>query len=223
MSSILSKLINLAGNITGTLAVVNGGTGVTTSTGSVNNVLSTSPTLVTPILGDATATSVTFSPTTKGIVGTTAIDDAAASYVGEYKETSTGTSSVATSGAYFDAASITLTAGDWDVSGVILYSRNSATLTSTDYLVGISSYATTTANDLTQPANAQEFIGLAPTNFTLLVANIGPVRVQSNGSDLKVAGTTHTGVQVINLKGNIGVITVGTVQFKAFIRARRVR
>lgn len=41
-----------AGNITsGTLAVARGGTGVTTSTGSGNNVLSTSPTLVTPILG----------------------------------------------------------------------------------------------------------------------------------------------------------------------------
>lgn len=41
-----------AGNITsGTLAVARGGTGVTTSTGSGNTVLSTSPTLVTPILG----------------------------------------------------------------------------------------------------------------------------------------------------------------------------
>ncbi len=60
MSNIWSKLINFAGNITGTLPVANGGTGVTTSTGSVNVVLSTSPTLVTPILGAATATSITF-------------------------------------------------------------------------------------------------------------------------------------------------------------------
>jgi len=37
--------------ITGTLAVASGGTGVTTSTGSGSIVLSTSPTLVTPILG----------------------------------------------------------------------------------------------------------------------------------------------------------------------------
>lgn len=51
MSSIISKLINLAGNITGTLPVVNGGTGVTTSTGTTNVVLSNSPTLVTPVLG----------------------------------------------------------------------------------------------------------------------------------------------------------------------------
>jgi len=37
--------------VAGTLAVANGGTGVTTSTGSGDNVLGTSPTLVTPALG----------------------------------------------------------------------------------------------------------------------------------------------------------------------------
>lgn len=47
--------VNLATQVTGTLAVANGGTGVTTSTGSGNNVLSTSPTLVTPILGTPTS------------------------------------------------------------------------------------------------------------------------------------------------------------------------
>jgi hypothetical protein len=37
------------------MAVAYGGTGVTTSTGSGNNVLSTSPTLVTPLLGTPTS------------------------------------------------------------------------------------------------------------------------------------------------------------------------
>jgi hypothetical protein len=41
----------LTTGVTGTLPVANGGTGVTTSTGSGNVVLSTSPTLVTPVLG----------------------------------------------------------------------------------------------------------------------------------------------------------------------------
>lgn len=41
----------LTTGVTGTLPVANGGTGVTTSTGSGNVVLSTSPTLVTPNLG----------------------------------------------------------------------------------------------------------------------------------------------------------------------------
>jgi hypothetical protein len=49
---------NLTSNVTGTLPVANGGTGVTSSTGSTNVVLSNSPTLVTPVLGVATATSI---------------------------------------------------------------------------------------------------------------------------------------------------------------------
>lgn len=47
--------VNLASGVTGTLAVANGGTGVTTSTGTGNVVLSTSPTLVTPVLGTPTS------------------------------------------------------------------------------------------------------------------------------------------------------------------------
>jgi hypothetical protein len=57
----------------GTLAVANGGTGVTTSTGSGSTVLSTSPTLVTPILGvpsSGTLTSCTGLPLTTGVTGT---------------------------------------------------------------------------------------------------------------------------------------------------------
>jgi hypothetical protein len=52
-----ADLTNLdAGDISaGTLAVARGGTGVTTSTGSGNTVLSTSPTLTTPILGTPTS------------------------------------------------------------------------------------------------------------------------------------------------------------------------
>jgi hypothetical protein len=52
-NSVLAALA--AADLTGTLAVANGGTGVTTSTGSGSNVLSTSPTLVTPILGTPTS------------------------------------------------------------------------------------------------------------------------------------------------------------------------
>ena len=55
------------------LSVTSGGTGVTTSTGSGANVLSTSPTLVTPILGTPTSgtlTNATGLPLTTGVTGT---------------------------------------------------------------------------------------------------------------------------------------------------------
>lgn len=55
--------LSLTSGVTGTLPVANGGTGVTASTGTVANVLSTSPTLVTPILGVAAATSINFGGT----------------------------------------------------------------------------------------------------------------------------------------------------------------
>lgn len=70
-NSVLAALA--AADVTGTLAVTNGGTGVTTSTGTGSVVLSTSPTLVTPILGTPTsgvATNLTGLPLTTGVTGT---------------------------------------------------------------------------------------------------------------------------------------------------------
>lgn len=72
MLKVANSVIN-ASRITGTLPVANGGTGVTTSTGTTNVVLSNSPTLVTPALGTPTAlvlTSATGLPLTTGVTGT---------------------------------------------------------------------------------------------------------------------------------------------------------
>jgi hypothetical protein len=58
--------------LTTALPVASGGTGVTTSTGSGSNVLSTSPTLVTPILGTPTSgtlTNCTGLPIATGVSG----------------------------------------------------------------------------------------------------------------------------------------------------------
>lgn len=69
----VNYMTNLA--LSSALPVTSGGTGVTTSTGSGSNVLSTSPTLVTPILGTPTSgtlTNATGLPLTTGVTGTLA-------------------------------------------------------------------------------------------------------------------------------------------------------
>jgi len=52
-----SNITGTAANVTGVVAILNGGSGSTIATGSGANVLATSPTLVTPNIGTATGTS----------------------------------------------------------------------------------------------------------------------------------------------------------------------
>lgn len=61
-SAFTASNVNLASEVTGTLPVLNGGTGATAATGTGNVVLANTPTLITPNIGVATATSVATGP-----------------------------------------------------------------------------------------------------------------------------------------------------------------
>lgn len=86
------SLVSLTAGVSGTLPVANGGTGVTTSTGSGNNVLATSPTLTTPTLTTPTINTPTISLPTFSTYGS----------IKALFETSTVTASAPSSTTNFD-------------------------------------------------------------------------------------------------------------------------
>ncbi len=128
--------------LTGTLAASNVGA---TATGSGNNVLATSPTLVTPVLGAASATSLSFS-STSGIIGSTTNDSAAAGSIGELIVSDHPATVNLTTSTAADITSISVTAGDWDIRGSV--SLSAGVLMSIAYGWISTTSATTPAVDL---------------------------------------------------------------------------
>jgi hypothetical protein len=126
-NAINTLLYASSANVMAALATANSSV-LVTSSGGVPSWSTTLPsglsatnlTLVTPTLGGASATSLTFSSTT-GIVGTTTNNNAASGSVGEFISSviASGSAVTATSNAASDLTSISLTAGDWDVWGNI--------------------------------------------------------------------------------------------------------
>ena len=119
-----------SGTTVGPISTANNGVLVTNGSGvpSISTTLpsglsATSMTMVTPTLGAATATSITFSPTTGGIVGTTTNDSAGAGKVGQYVSSNVlaGSAVNLSNTTPADITSISLSAGDWDVTGNILF------------------------------------------------------------------------------------------------------
>ena len=177
--------------------------GLSGSTGTVNFVGSTSPTLVTPTIGAATATSITFSPTTGGIVGTTTNDNAGAGKVGEFI-----TSNVASASAVSfsntvarDITSISLTAGDWDVNGNVGFIEAGGS--AQQYLCWISS------TSATLPDNS-------------LYNNIAVTASTGGGLQCPYFRASLSGTTTIYLSAE-AVFATGTVKGCGSIFARRVR
>ena len=161
--------ITSSGTITlaGTLAVANGGTGVTASTGTTAVVLSTSPTLVTPILGAASATSIA---NALGAVGTPSYTFTGDLNTGMWSPTA-DTLAFSTNGA--EVARLT-SAGYLEAvySDEVVALGNSGTATTINLNQGNVFTATLTGNctfTLTNP-NANSNRG---SSFTLILTNDG--------------------------------------------------
>lgn len=129
-TSLLSPYALLASpTFTGTPAAPTASTGTNTTqiatTAFVANTLAAPPSIgnTTPNAGSFTtlAASSTITPSqTSGIVGTTTNNNANAGSVGEFV-TATASSVALTSGTPTNVTSISLTAGDWEVSGNVLF------------------------------------------------------------------------------------------------------
>lgn len=144
--------------------------------------------------------------------GTATNDSAAAGYIGEYIESLVSSNtSVGTSGQYFDATSITLTAGDWDVTGLLTIKSNSATFTSTYFAIGISTTTGNSATGLVEGVNDFDYGAVVPTTFSNFGMSVPTYR-------MSVAGST-----VVYLKGFVQVYTVGTPKYTCRLSAWRRR
>lgn len=163
----------------------------------------------TNLLGNITTTgNITFSPSTKGLVGTATNDSATTGNVGEYI---TGTdaasyTNVATSTQYKDFQSIALTAGDWDVMGRVRIIANGGTISGAcGFFIG-----TVAGNNITGLSDADNYADFNNGAFTSISLSVDQYRVSISSN------TTYY------IKG-FATYSAGTPQFNTRISARRVR
>ncbi len=173
------------------------------ATSSVQTQLNAKAPLASPTFtGTVTTPSVTFN-STSGIIGTTTNNNAAAGSVGEYVESVVSAVSAASSTTFGDVTSISLTAGDWDVT-LLINGNPAATWTSFQY--GISQTTGNSSTGLVTGSNR----GIDSASLTGNTTRVIPSYRQS------LAGTT-----TIYAKANSTFTS--TLTYDARLSARRLR
>jgi hypothetical protein len=169
-------------SLTTVLPVTSGGTGTNTSTGSGNVVLSTSPTLVTPILGtpsSGTLTNCTGLPLTTGVTGTLPNGNTTAS-------SSNGASTIVARDASGNFTANTITAS-------LTGTASNATVLQTARTIATSGGATGTATSFNGSAN----ITIPITGLNVSTADSGILAVARGGTGVNTS--TGTGSTVLSV------------------------
>lgn len=157
----------------------------------------------------ATGTIAFSSTALYGIKGSTVADTAAAGNVGEYVSSFTATVSQGSSGNFINIAQIALTAGDWDVSGVVIMYANGAALTGDPIVSGVvSQFSGNTTTDHSEGDN-------------LAVQTIGN-SIYVDSIAIPAWRVSTAGSTTVYLKGSTNY-SGGTPQYGGRVSARRVR
>ena len=171
-------------NSAGLLTNGSGVPGWVAYTGTGAPVLANTPTLITPVLGAATGTSLNFGASaTNGLIGVTGGTSAAAGVVGEVLKVTIGSPVSLTTDTFANAATLSLTAGDWDVWGLIAF------VTGGTVTRFFSSISLTSATEGTYPNRIAAGAGTLFSN-TNLPAITTPISVSSTTSVYAVALAT---------------------------------
>src|SRR5229473_1714729 len=176
----------------------------TANTGTGSVVRATSPTLITPVLGVATVTTINSSTVSPGhYTGEPSTGSASAGEIGEYVQSdiASGSAVSISSSATTNLTSISLTAGDWDVSGMLSLFP-AATTSITVALAGLTS--TTASLDQTlSRTGGSIFSAVVPgNNSNSCHIPIGPCRFSlSSTTTIFLVGFTTFSVSTMTMFG----------------------